>query len=40
MSAPSERKRVAVLRGAPAAVTAAFQPSAPELKKRFEVTVY
>jgi uncharacterized protein with NAD-binding domain and iron-sulfur cluster len=37
---PSTREKVAVLGGGPAAVTAAFQLTAPELNDRFEVTIY
>ena len=41
MAARLEREKVAVLGGGPAAVTAAFDLTAtPELRERFEVTVY
>jgi uncharacterized protein with NAD-binding domain and iron-sulfur cluster len=40
VDAGAERTKVAVLGGGPAAITAAFQLTAPELRDRFEVTVY
>jgi len=38
--ASAQRTKIAVLGGGPAAITAAFQLTAPELGDRFEVTVY
>jgi uncharacterized protein with NAD-binding domain and iron-sulfur cluster len=40
MRAGPQRSKVAVLGGGPAAITTAFQLTAPELGDRFEVTVY
>src|ERR1700688_108808 len=40
VSPGSQSEKVAILGGGPAAITAAFALTAPELENRFEVTVY
>jgi uncharacterized protein with NAD-binding domain and iron-sulfur cluster len=40
VSSGSQSQKVAILGGGPAAITAAFELTAPELENRFEVTVY
>jgi uncharacterized protein with NAD-binding domain and iron-sulfur cluster len=40
VSSAAQSEKVAILGGGPAAITAAFELTAPELQNRFEVTVY